>query len=615
MEEPQRFYQNVARWKNFSPVFTSPSDQIRSLANSLPLLLLSSSFPSIQQHSIHLTMRTSLKCLPSTAAWVTLLHGWPVKSLSVGRRDQQTTTTNTMPMDVCLDLENQIPRHFTFDRPSWATAETGSCRPHLEVDDKGECIHHMNLQNECNAFCELSWGWFYGLPQDASVWGYQNWCNRKDPCQISLGRNWVPGVVVHETTGEDRSISSSQGEAKSHTWQNKWSLSKSFSANAGISPKLDPVKLGVEAAKLGAHAASGGTTLVASTAIEGAAQVANTVAGGERKNPNNYGLSVDMTASFSWALSRSKSEEESKSLAHSWGSNIQRSQKYGVTRSTTSQVSLGSSGAFPKPEWASDYCGSWYSVPLVGVSCGRAVLGELIHNSQNQSQCRLDYKTGVLDTCVDYLFEQPNIPDAQRFRMSFVIRDCEGGWTLPGEWQDPAFAASIGTMVEFEKDHLRRFGHGTSWGKKKKKDTKWIAQRRGLGQLNFTKTIGFLEDYNFEYCGRGGYCVRHKLSKGNCYNIPRGFISPAKSAYVVSASVKPGNCCVLFSRHQCQGQPQLVKGNITKLSTVGYKGLAHSVVCNVAEYCDPYYREASDYQGDYPVFIKDSVPWIATFKE
>lgn len=49
----------------------------------------------------------------------------------------------------------------------------------------------------------------------------------------------------------------------------------------------------------------------------------------------------------------------------------------------------------------------------------------------------------------------------------------------------------------------------------------------------------------------------------------------------------PGTCCVLFSRHECHGLPQVIKGDIPDFSAVGFEGLAHSVICNVDEYCNP----------------------------
>ncbi|KAK3989738.1 hypothetical protein QBC44DRAFT_290601 [Cladorrhinum sp. PSN332] len=477
-----------------------------------------------------------------------------------------------MPENYCIDLQNHRPEYFRYDSPEWSTQENALCRPELELDEEGECIQHLNLANDCKAYCEQSWAWFYGLPTDISVWGHQNLCQRNDPCSINIQLSWTPGEVTVQTRIDDRTLSSQHGESKRHSWTNTWALSKTFSAD------FDSV--------------SGST------------------AGEAAMDPSQYGLGVKLSAGFQWQLSRRKAREESKSLAHSWESTVQRYQKYGIMRTRSSSVGLGSGGSFPKPNWASDYCGSWYAVPVVGLSCGRAAVGELIMNSQNETQCSIDYGVGVFDTCVDYLFEQPNIPEATRSKMVYVLKDCEHHFILPGEWQDPAFAASIGNMQEFEKDHLSRFGHGKSRHKKRPDDALWTSQRRGMGTQDFTKTIGPADDYNFMYCGRGDYCVRHKLSKGNCYDIPRNYISPSKSAHVVSASVRRGTCCVLFSRHQCQGQAQLVKGNITDLETVGFDGMAHSVVCDVDEYCDPYRREASDYDGAFPIFIKDSTPWI-----
>lgn len=143
-------------------------------------------------------------------------------------------------------------------------------------------------------------------------------------------------------------------------------------------------------------------------------------------------------------------------------------------------------------------------------------MGELIKTPRNTTKCEIDMEWGAFDTCVSYLFQQPNIHEATRAKMAFVLKDCEHGWILPGEFQDPAYAASISSFSEFEIDHLDRYGSkNLPSTKKKPRDAEWVELRRGLSSLNFTKEIG-PEDYNFKYCSRGQYCVRHRLSDGNC---------------------------------------------------------------------------------------------------
>ena len=127
-----------------------------------------------------------------------------------------------------------------------------------------------------------------------------------------------------------------------------------------------------------------------------------------------------------------------------------------------------------------------------------------------------------------------------------------------------------------------------------------------LAHNEFTHTLG-PDDYTIEVCGRGRYCARHDLAPGRCCTslsflrslflgkysrrllidtFPRGH-SGHRMANYVSAATSPGNCCVLFSRLECHGLAQVVKGNISDLKRVGFSGLPHSVVCNVNEFCNP----------------------------
>lgn len=48
---------------------------------------------------------------------------------------------------------------------------------------------------------------------------------------------------------------------------------------------------------------------------------------------------------------------------------------------------------------------------------------------------------------------------------------------------------------------------------------------------------------------------------------------------------------MLFSRHECLGRAQKIVGRIDSFRFANYAKKAHSVICNVPEYCDPNRRE------------------------
>ncbi|KAK4162347.1 hypothetical protein QBC43DRAFT_266452 [Cladorrhinum sp. PSN259] len=436
------------------------------------------------------------------------------------------------------------------------------CIPALDLVN-GECFAHVNAENNCQAYCERSWGWYYGLPQDFNVLGFQNKCQRNNACGITISVSTTPGEYVTISSNDNRSTKNSSSTVRAHSRSNTWSASRGWDLKLGLEYSFDPLFF-------------------------------------------NFGNSARFTSNFGYSLSSTRKKDDSKTLAHSWSNNVDESHSWGITRTRSSQVGLGQGGSFSKPPFQSDYCGGWYAVPIVGISCGRAASGRLRKAANGTTACVLDRKRSGFDTCVDYLFEQPNLPATTRAEIVFVVRDCTSNIILPGEFQEAAFADSISSLVEFERDNLLRYGHGDVFPRNPM-DAEWVQARRELSELDFKKEIG-PEDYNFRYCGREEYCVRHKLSAGSCYDIPRNYVSEVQSVMLVSASVKPGSCCVLFSRHQCQGVPQVVKGNITDFSAVEYSGMAHSVVCEVPEYCNTDYREEADYsyEGGHPVFIRQS---------
>ncbi|KAK3367508.1 hypothetical protein B0H63DRAFT_455602 [Podospora didyma] len=263
------------------------------------------------------------------------------------------------------------------------------------------------------------------------------------------------------------------------------------------------------------------------------------------------------------------------------GEDCTRGYSFSVNNGTTYSVSIGETDGRAKPSWAAEYCGAWFVVPIIGLTCGRGASGTLTRASDGTTHCALDPATASFQHCFNYTFWDPTAPSSKstKHKLIFVLKDCEKGYILPGEWQNKAFAESFDPET-YLNSHVARFGWASS---KEQIDGEGYTPRGS--NAKFTKTIG-PEDHNLEVCGRGKYCVRHKLPDGHCHNFLRGFAG-SKPVHLVSAKTTPGNCCVLFSRHECYGLPQVVKGDIPNLGAVGYLGQPHSVVCNVAEYCDP----------------------------
>ncbi|KAK0669173.1 hypothetical protein QBC41DRAFT_356019 [Cercophora samala] len=407
----------------------------------------------------------------------------------------------------------------------------------------------MSPDNNCKAYCETSHGWFWGHPRVLGVQSWHNPCQRSDACALSVS---LSGPIGETTTVEISDSSSSSNSTKLQagiTWSDTWTVTDTF--DFGMTAKAD---------------AGAGVTM--------------------KEGPGKANVGVDMSMGFKH--SDAMQRQEARTRGRSWESSVSTSQTYGIKRSRSKSMSYSTSGSWSKEVWANEYCGSWFAVPLLGMSCGRAAMGELVKNpSNNHTQCHID-KFGSFDVCASYGFEHEMIPDDPRTRTVFVLRDCKRGFLLPGEWQQHEFAYStISSMPEYYKDHISRWGIRNL--DNKPEDDDWVFQRQMDQNLaNFTKTIG-VTDYNFKYCGEGEYCVQLKLTENRCYDIPRGYVSvpdeSAKSAHVVSATVMPGHCCMLFSRHQCLGQAQRLMPGYTDLADVGYEGLTHSVVCDTSEYC------------------------------
>ncbi|KAK3346169.1 hypothetical protein B0T25DRAFT_270791 [Lasiosphaeria hispida] len=277
-------------------------------------------------------------------------------------------------------------------------------------------------------------------------------------------------------------------------------------------------------------------------------------------------------------------------ISHAWSMAVNKGHTFGVGNSTQWSITIGVTENLSKPAYAKNYCGGWFGVPIMGLSCGRGAHGTLKQSSRDSYQCALEPGTATFGHCFDYTFIDPVKANQTRYRMVYVLRDCQHGYILPGEWQHPAFAQSF-WAGDYVSEHIMRFGYqnlpATS---KKPHDDSWIEQRHAF---EFTRQLG-PEDHTIEVCGRGNYCARHKSTPGNCYNFPRGYAG-SKAAYLVSAKTTRGNCCVLFSRPECHGIAQVVKGNLTAgdMAAAGFEGHAHSMVCNLDEYCNPNRFEAA----------------------
>lgn len=290
-------------------------------------------------------------------------------------------------------------------------------------------------------------------------------------------------------------------------------------------------------------------------------------------------IPVDLDFEFGM---RSKAKYDiDETVRQDWVKSVSESRSFSVSNTTTFTVTVGKSQAWTKPDYAKDYCGSWFVVPYVAIDCGRGARGELTRDGK----CALEPRTASFGHCFDYTFKDSRYVDESKHQKVFVLRDCSEGYVLPGEWQHPFFRSSfsLDAMVNY---HIRRFGFATLPNTLNREPApSWYLADRGPGDgQRFTKLLG-PEDHTIKLCGRGNYCARYKLADKTCLTLPRGYLG-TKMAHIVSATTTSGNCCVLFSRPECHGLPQLITGEITDLNAVGYNGQTHSVLCNAPEYCD-----------------------------
>ncbi|KAK1833432.1 hypothetical protein QBC39DRAFT_254622, partial [Podospora conica] len=396
----------------------------------------------------------------------------------------------------------------------------------------------INPASKCSAFCLQSTGWFWGQPINLMNGA---WCDVGDGCSHSITFSNTLGNT--QTTGHTKSSSSSTSSTNS--------LSRGYTLTHSAGATLS---MGV-AASVGFK-----IPLIASSSL-------------------NFGVSAN--AGTSWSMTEGASETLAKSASESESYSRGNSTSYNVAVTMTD-------GSGPKPAWADRHCGSWYAVPVIAMGCGKATVGKLMRNeAKHTERCGLEHKTASVDHCFEWTIKDTGRPDNTRSKIIFAVKDCAGGFLLPGEFQHPIFGNSFSPSTLIE-DHIQRFGflgRPPSYLGPKPIDDAWTIKDHNFVMNAKDKTIG-PADGNLEICGRGGYCARHKLTDRNCYTFKRGY-EGAKSAHIVSAKVSPGNCCVLFSRHECHGLPQVIKGEVRDFSAVGFEGLAHSVICNVNEYCNP----------------------------
>ncbi|KAM7184029.1 hypothetical protein V8F20_012390 [Naviculisporaceae sp. PSN 640] len=461
---------------------------------------------------------------------VLALAGHVSASSFLSRREKHAKAIDS---DVCIDTDNNEPPPLRFGYPSWKTADDPNCQTKWKVDKQGQCLSSLAPENGCNTFCQLTNGWFYGEPIDANA---GRWCEVGQACSKTISISKTNGDSTTINSGEgyvDNTVRSNSSESKDNT-----ALSMGVNANLGVGLDNEkPVKMD---AKAGAHA--------------------------------------------KWDSTFSKSRTEA------WSRTVTDTKTWSVNNSTTFSINIAESESWSRPGWSNNYCGNWFAVPIVGISCGRGAMGrEAINREERLSACFLrDPEHDVFSHCFSYTFADTREQDMTKYRMAFVLRDCETGTVLPGEWQHAFFRESFHPEI-YTRQHIERYGYNNlpSGWPEKPDDAAWVRELHGQATLPFSRTLG-PEDHTIKVCGPQGYCVRHKLTDGNCYTFPRGH-QGQKSVNIVSAATTPGNCCTLFSRAECHGSAQNVRGTLdeAQLLAVGYRSQAHSVVCNVDQYCNP----------------------------
>lgn len=362
--------------------------------------------------------------------------------------------------DSCLDIDNADPLPLRYGYPSWRTADDPNCQPFSRVDSEGHCFGALAPDNDCNAFCKLTDAWFYGEPIDAMDGRF---CEIGQPCTKSVAISKMNGdstTINSGTSYQDDTVRSNSSESKDST-----AISMGVSMDPGISATL-PVP----------------------------------------------GISINIGS----GIHNKWDSTFSRSRTQAWSRTIKESKTFGILNQTTFSVNIAETDTLTKPAYASNYCGSWFAVPVVGILCGRGAYGELVINEARQeSACALknQYESSF-SHCFYYTFRDWREQDMTKYRMAFVLRDCEHGFILPGEWQPAAFRNSFAPEV-YHRQHIDRYGYSnlpSNWPKKPD-DAAWVQESQQ--NPTFRKTIG-PEDHTIKVCGPGGYCVRYKLTDGNC---------------------------------------------------------------------------------------------------
>lgn len=362
----------------------------------------------------------------------------------------------------CMDIDNADPLPLRYGYPSWKTSDDPRCKPVNKVSSDGHCFNSMNPGNNCDAYCQISNGWFYGEPIDAMD---GKWCQVGVACSKTYS--------VSRTSGETIGINS--GDKYDEVVVRSNSSSEVDSRALSISIKSD-------------------TTVSAGFAVPSIVEVKSTL-----------------------SLSSSMTDTLTRTRTQSWSRTITETKTFGTTNSTNYGFTIQESDTLTKPSYASGYCGSWFAVPIYGISCGRGAMGKLIQNNKTESAyCALDdQETATFSHCFSYNIADQTEKDKIKFRWSFILRDCRFGYILPGEYQPFEFQNSFAPNV-YTVQHIERYGYNNLPRKaaKKPEDDQW--NHAGPGNNGtFAKEIG-PDDYTIKVCSPGDYCVRHKLTDGNC---------------------------------------------------------------------------------------------------
>ena len=64
-----------------------------------------------------------------------------------------------MPLNTCINPMEGKPEHIWYGVTDWKYPYDDNCEVDKNIDRQtGECFNNLNLENECNAFCQMSTG-------------------------------------------------------------------------------------------------------------------------------------------------------------------------------------------------------------------------------------------------------------------------------------------------------------------------------------------------------------------------------------------------------------------------------------------------------------------------